>query len=660
MKKLFLYFIFLLLTLNANFLNNATSPYLLQHKDNPVNWYSWTDEALQKAQKENKLIFLSIGYSTCHWCHVMAYESFEDKEVAKVLNQNYVSIKIDREELPHIDEFYQKVYKTMNNKSGGWPLTLMMTPELEPFFSATYVPKYAGYGSRGLLEILEEFNTKDLQELKEEGKSVLESIQNIEKRIPSLKKYDINILTKSLNEFKTIYDKKYKGFAINPKFPEFAKIIMLLKIYNINQDKEVLQMALEPLRTMAKGGIYDQIEGGFYRYAVDERWLLPHFEKMLYTNSEALEAYTLAYEITKEPLFKKVISETMQEMDNRFKVDGVYKSASNADSKNFEGEKEEGFYFMVEYDYAFEYMKKNQMNVKDIEEVLKYLGIVSDGTFDGDLSNPEITHGIKPKALGRGMELLKEMRKLKEYPFIDNKINTAWNALHLKGLLIASRIDYRYQINGLNSLDTLVEKMYIDGVLYHQTIGNKKPSQKALLEDYAFLSSALFKAYQITLDKKYMKLFKTMIKDSIELFYKNGHWYNSNDGFDSYADIKDKGYASALGVHFNNLILYASMEGDIKLFKIIQDSMQYFVERIDIKPIASPNATLASLFFSIEPVFIKSTKNNLEKIDMKQINYPFVYKRVNETQEYLGCKLNSCFSYSKNLDRVVEAINKLQ
>jgi len=612
-KKSFLFFIIFLGTLMANHLKNETSPYLLQHKDNPVDWYPWGDEAFNKAKKENKLIFLSIGYSTCHWCHVMAYESFEDKEVAKVLNKDFVSIKVDREQFPNIDGFYQKVYRVMNNRGGGWPLTIIMTPQKEPFFSGTYIPKYGAYGSKGLLNILKEITTYDRSKLQAQGKHILEVVKNKENIPISHATFDNKILNTIVNQAKSSYDKQYKGFGTQPKFPQFTKLILLLKLYEINGNKEGLTMAIDSLKAMAKGGVFDQIEGAFYRYSVDQKWAIPHFEKMLYTNAEALEAYSLAYKITNKPLFKEVIDKTISQIDERFLEDGVYKSASNADSKNAQGKNEEGYYFVYDYRDSLDFLEKNGIKENQAKEALHYLGITEDGNFDGEYSNPEILGDNKPKNINQIIILLKQIRDTKKYPFIDNKINTAWNALYIKGKLMASTTDKKYLKNSLNSLDSLIALIYRDGELYHQTIKGKTPTQKGILEDYSFLIDTLFEAYQITLDKKYLTLYEKLVKKSIALFYQNGRWIEANDGFKTYADIEENGYASALGVQFSNLILYSAMEGDYKTFEIVKKSMQYYVEYINKYPSYFPNATLASIFFDIEPIFIKANKENLAK-----------------------------------------------
>jgi uncharacterized protein len=643
----------------ANQLYNETSPYLLQHKDNPVDWYPWGDEAFDKAKKENKLIFLSIGYSTCHWCHVMAHESFEDEEVAKVLNKDFISIKMDREQFPHIDGFYQKVFRVMNKRGGGWPLTIAMTADKEPFFSATYIPKYAGYGSRGLIEVLQEIASYDKGVLKEQGQQILSFVKQQEQFPLSNTNYDKKILHTIVEQFKSSYDSHYKGFGTQPKFPQFANIILLLRLYHINKDQDALNMAVDSLRAMAKGGIYDQIEGAFYRYSVDQKWTIPHFEKMLYTNAEALEAYTLAYKITKEPLFKEIIDKTIKQIDIRFKEHGVYKSASNADSKNDHEENEEGYYFVYDYMESLEYLESNGIDTQEAKLALHYLGIIKDGNFDAEKSNPEILDDTKPKYLEKVIALLKQIRDKREYPFIDNKINTAWNALYLKGKLIASTTDTNYLQETLHSLDSLISLMYEKGELYHQTIKRKNPTQKGILEDYSFMISTLFEAYQITLDEKYLAIYEQLVKKSIEIFYKDGRWKEADDGFETFADIEDAGYASALGVQFTNLILYACMEGDYKIYEMTKKSMQYYIEHINKYPSYFPNTTLASIYYMIKPVFIKSSKEKLEKFTPDDFNYPFVYKKGYTAKEYLACTINSCFSYSLDLQKIIEDTDNL-
>ena len=660
-----IYFIFVLflmtqaVTISANNLSNETSPYLLQHKDNPVDWYPWQEEVFKKAIKEHKLIFLSIGYSTCHWCHVMAHESFEDEEVAKVLNKDFISIKVDREQFPHIDNYYQSIYRIINQKGGGWPLTIIMTPDKKPFFAATYIPKVQGYGSQGLLKILDAITHIPYNELEQRGDNILSILENNTNKKDDIVSIDKKLEIKTLEQYKSYYDYKYKGFSQSPKFPQTSNIILLLKIYKSTLNKDALTMATDTLTAMAKGGFYDQIEGGFYRYCVDKRWEIPHFEKMLYTNGELLEAYTIAYHITKNKLYKKIIDETIGQIDKRFQINGVYQSASNADSKNFDGHNEEGFYFLFEYIETSKYLENNGIDEKTIKETLKYLGISEDGNIDGDFSNPIITSDIKPKGLKQVKKLLRKMREKKEYPFIDNKINMAWNCLYIKGKLKASIINKNYLKEATNSLDKLLKLLYIDDTLYHQTIIGIKPKQQALLEDYAFLSSTLFEAYQKTLDKKYFMLFKHFVKESITKFYKNKKWLESNDGFRTYANIKDSGYASALGVTINNLILYATVEADYKVYNIALENISQFSTVLNKFPSYYPSVTRAIIMTKYEPIFIKASKSKLDSFDTTDINYPFVYKYEYKSDDFLACKLSSCFTYGKDFLKIKKDIEAL-
>ena len=663
MKKTTIIFILLILNISiisaSNKLANETSPYLLQHKNNPVDWYPWGDEAFNKAKKENKLIFLSIGYSTCHWCHVMAEESFEDEKVAKLLNENFISIKVDREQYPHIDKYYQRVYNMMNNKAGGWPLTIMLTSDMKPFFAGTYVPKDSGYGSLGLINLINSTKTISHTKLSNMGENILTQIQKYENFIPPKTTIDIKIANKTIKEFKSYYDFKNKGFSKRPKFPHATSINLLLKLYNITKNKDAFTMAIEALDAMAKGGIYDQIEGGFYRYTVDEEYQTPHFEKMLYTNAELIQSYTLAYKLTKKPLYKKVIQETIFQIDKRFQKNKLYMSASNADSKNFNNENEEGFYFLYDYDETVEFLEKHNLDKVSIDKTLNYLGIVEDGNFDSDLSNPHITTTKKPKNIEKVKKLLITMRKKREYPFIDKKINTAWNSLYIKSKFQASSINKFYIKKAKESLDQLLKTMYIDGVLYHQTIDNHKPIQKALLEDYAFLTSCLFEAYQVTLDKKYFHLYEELVKKSISIFYKDKKWLDSDDGFKTYANISESAYINALSQNIINLLNYSVVKSDFKIYTIAKTTLSNLAYQINKNPSYNPTATLASIMLHIEPIFIKSTKENLKNLDINLVNYPFLYKFETDANEYLACKINSCFSYSKDFKTVKKDIENL-
>ncbi|HIQ26934.1 MAG TPA: thioredoxin domain-containing protein, partial [Sulfurovum sp.] len=326
----------------TNALIKENSPYLQQHANNPVYWYPWGKEALNKAKKENKLIFLSIGYSTCHWCHVMEEESFTDEEIAKLLNNDFVSIKVDREEYPQIDKQYQTLYMSVHEERGGWPLSVFMSPDKEVFFIGTYIPKEEGYGSKGLLHLLSSFVS-----IQKQNRLFARMINKHKKavRATTLKvRPHTKIMQRVVKEIENQFDKEHGGFAKRPKFPEASKLELLLDIFKLNGNKKAFEMAEFTLKKMAEGGIYDQIGGGFFRYTTDEAWQIPHFEKMLYTNAELISVYVKTYEMTEDKLYRKVVDETIAQMERNYMQEGVYLSASDADSDG-----EEGGYFIYEY-----------------------------------------------------------------------------------------------------------------------------------------------------------------------------------------------------------------------------------------------------------------------------------------------------------------------
>lgn len=320
-----------------NHLKDQTSPYLLQHADNPVDWYPWCEEAFERAKEEDKPIFLSIGYSTCHWCHVMAHESFEDEKIAELLNKYFIAIKVDKEERPDIDSIYMAVCQAFTG-SGGWPTTIFMTPEQKPFFAGTYFPKTSGYGRIGFTDLLLEIHSKWENEREELLKSADEIVFHMKRKSKSEQEADERILQKAVEMYKKSYDEAYGGFGDAPKFPSPHNLWFLMDDYEKTGEKEALQMAEKTLMQMYRGGLFDHIGGGFSRYSTDRYFLAQHFEKMLYDNALLILAYCRAYEITKNPLYRKIAERTaefiLREMTSE---DGGFYSAQDADSDGVEG-----------------------------------------------------------------------------------------------------------------------------------------------------------------------------------------------------------------------------------------------------------------------------------------------------------------------------------
>jgi hypothetical protein len=322
----------------ANRLAGEKSPYLLQHAHNPVDWYPWGNEAFEKARKEDKPIFLSIGYSTCHWCHVMAHESFEDEEVADILNKHYVSIKVDREERPDIDNIYMNVCQAMTGQ-GGWPLTIIMTPGKEPFFAGTYFPKKDRWGRAGLLDILEQIAglwQKDREHIYDISRRVTEAVKKIgETRPGELTKH---VLDEAFEQFSARFDDEFGGFGSAPKFPAPHNLIFLLHYWKDSGEKRALEMVEKTLDCMARGGIYDHIGFGFHRYSTDRRWLVPHFEKMLYDNALIAMVFLEGYQATGNKKYKEVAEEVFSYIERDMtSPEGGFYSAEDADSEGLEG-----------------------------------------------------------------------------------------------------------------------------------------------------------------------------------------------------------------------------------------------------------------------------------------------------------------------------------
>lgn len=367
--------------MHTNELIYEDSPYLLQHAHNPVNWLAWKDASLQKAHDENKLIFLSIGYSTCHWCHVMERETFEDDISAKLLNDAYISIKVDREEMPDVDKYYQDVHYLLTQRSGGWPLSIIMTPNQQVIFAGTYLPPHSAQGRMGFRELISFIKGKfddAYHEVQKSAQSIEAAIKHYEKSFEKKEPIEPSVVIEQfVTNIKASYDNVSKGIGSAPKFPHASSWNALLDIYMKTKNLEALYMSEDALLAMARGGICDQIEGGFYRYSVDESWVIPHFEKMLYTNAELIEVYAKLFKLTQKSFFQEVVHNTIKAMDERFLKEGLYLSASDADSEH-----EEGKYFVFHYDEAKEALQKGGLSEDEVEAILAYFGITRFGNFE--------------------------------------------------------------------------------------------------------------------------------------------------------------------------------------------------------------------------------------------------------------------------------------
>lgn len=658
-----LFLILILTSSNAkekftNSLINEDSPYLQQHSHNPVNWHAWNKKAFKKAKDENKLIFLSIGYSTCHWCHVMEEESFENEEVAEILNKNYISIKVDREEMPHVDKYYQNIHNLVNRRAGGWPLNLILTPERKAFFAATYIPVEEKYGRVGLKELLlnvQGIFKEDKSRLYEISKQIENVISQYDNSTYEKKDLNISLVNQFVKEVDESYDYNNFGIGERPKFPHSSTIVTLLDIYTIFKNEKALLLATKMLKAMAKGGIYDQIEGGFYRYSVDEKWMIPHFEKMLYTNAELLSAYSKAYTITGDLFYKNIIDGIASFTKERFEKDNLLFSASDADSL-IHGKKEEGAYFVFDYAEVLNYLNKKNYSKEEIEKILKYFHITFEGNFENGLTNPYLTTNDIPSNLKKVKADLKYLRSLKSYPFTDYKILTSWNAMYISSLFDAGITDIKYSQNAIKLLDSLIDKLYVNNTLYHQRLINKKPKVKALFEDYSFLVESLLKAYDYSLEKKYLIFATKLNKEAIENFYKNKQWFMSNDEFKTSAEVYDSSYKSSLSVMIDNILKIALLNDDLKLQNLAKESIESSSLVLASRPSGSAWLLRTYIAFNKEYISLKAPKNMLKNKDYT--NYPFLLKKVNSENKYLACKTGVCFAYNSDFKEIMKEIEK--
>jgi len=641
----------------SNALRDEESPYLQQHAHNPINWYPWGKEALEKAKKENKHIFLSIGYSTCHWCYVMERESFTDVEVAKLLNDDFISIKIDKEEYPQIDKKYQKRYLSVHGKRGGWPLSVFLTSKQEVLHLGTYIPKAYAYEKKGLMHLLPSLVSLDKDALD----SLIQKNEQKNETQTFTQPLKNSVVLDYMKKTKQEYDARNGGFDTRPKFPEASKLSLLLDIYKLNGDKHAFTMAEHTLRKMAQAGIYDQIGGGFFRYTVDESWQNPHFEKMLYTNAELLTVYVKVFELTKDSFYKKIVDETIAQIEQNYmqkneQGKGFYLSASDADSDG-----EEGGYFIYEYTEIKEDLKKKGWAPQEIEDTLEYLGIEEEGNVDGDLSLAHITSEKIPKRAGELKEHLKSVSDARTFPFVDKKINTAWASMMITALYHAARIDKKYLVLAERRLHALLGLMRQKNVLYHQTLFGSKPKQEALLEDYAFLIRALHEAYIRTYNPTYLSLSIILSEEALEKFYKNKRWYLSNDLVEVVADFDDRHYTSPLSQMLDNLLSLSSLTDELKYQELVQESMINMGAVLKTDPTAASKLVHTYLRLERGDVIIHAKKEKLllAQQALDKIRYPFTLSKTQESDEYLACKSTMCFANDTNITKLITKINKV-
>ena len=513
-----------------NKLKNEKSLYLLQHASNPVNWYPWSQEAFDIAKKDDKPIILSIGYSACHWCHVMAHESFEDTQTAELMNQYFISIKVDKEERPDLDKVYQMSQTIITGKTGGWPLTVFMSPNKFPFFAGTYFPSEEKYGLpsfKNILERVSKFYKTQKTDIENQNTTILEIFNNLGKKNISKGVVSQDLIDKTKADLFNSIDKVHGGFGSAPKFPHSYSLTFLLNNINLN-DKTILEHISHTLERMCFGGIYDQLEGGFFRYSVDELWMVPHFEKMLYDNGPLVEVLCNAYRQTANPLFLKKIQQTSNWLINKMQdSNGGFYSTIDADSENVEGK-----YYVWEKKELESILSKEEFGIIENSYFVNNKPNF-DGKYHFHTTKNSKDYFLKNKIkIDKINEKLLTIRSKRIEPNIDKKILVSWNALAIIGLINAYKLtDDTKFFNSLKKCFTFIRKnLWKNEKLF--SCFNKEPCFSGYLDDYAFLLKAVIELLKVEWNSEDF-YFAKKLADTIIINFQNnesgGFYFTSND-----------------------------------------------------------------------------------------------------------------------------------
>ena len=605
-----------------NRLGGEKSPYLLQHKDNPVNWYPWGEEAFKAAKKEDKPIFLSIGYSTCHWCHVMEHESFEDSTVAELMNNNFINVKVDREERPDIDNIYMTVCQMMTG-SGGWPLTIVMTPDKRPFFAGTYFPKESRFQRIGMLDLVPRLGKM----WSEERDKILESANEVVSHLQSsfspsgTEQLTEEIFNSAFSQFLQRFDNENGGFETSTKFPSAHNLSFLLRYYKRSSDPTALMMVEKTLLSMRNGGIYDQICFGFHRYSTDKEWLLPHFEKMLYDQAMNAIAYLEAFQVTKKEIYantaREVFSYVLRDMTS---FEGGFYSAEDADSDG-----EEGKFYVWRIEEVNEILGDEDGKLfADIYNFNEKGNFIEEGTgqFTGN-NIPHLLNSIEEIAQSRDLELnqlTKKLNKLRKqlfkerkkriHPLKDDKILTDWNGLMIAALAKGAQIldDTTYANSAKKAADFVIEKLKAKNGRLLKRYRNGEASLPAHLEDYAFFSWGLLELYEATFDVGYLSEAIKLTDLMIDLFWDSvngGFYFTAYDGEKQIVrtkDLYDGAIPSGNSVAAMVLLRLGRIAGNSKYEEMAFTIGKIFSEKISQAP-TGYTQLLSAIDFGIGPSY---------------------------------------------------------
>ncbi len=606
----------------TNRLIHEKSPYLLQHAHNPVDWHPWGKEAFERARKDNKPVFLSIGYATCHWCHVMEKESFENPEVARLMNEAFISVKVDREERPDIDSVYMKVCQLLTG-SGGWPLTIIMTPDKKPFFASTYIPRENRFGRLGMLELIPR-----IQELWENSPADLEA--SSEKIIAALKESSRDIqgevlgketLSAAFHQLEQQYDTEHGGFGLSPKFPAPHNLLFLLRYWKRTGNSKALQMVEKTLQSMRSRGLFDHIGFGFHRYSTDAQWLVPHFEKMLYDQALLAMAYTEAFQVTQNDEYKNTAKEiftyVLRDMTS---PEGAFYSAEDADSEG-----EEGKFYLWTSDELQKILEKT-----DADLALRVFNVKKEGNFaeeaSGEKTGANILHltqsltevaselNLGPKVLSKKLESVRmslfKTREKRIRPLKDDKILSDWNGLMIAALAKGAQAfdEPAYETAARKAADFMLKKMRSsDGRLLHR-YREGQSSITAFLDDYAFLIWGLLELYEANFNARFLKGALELNDLLLKHFWddkEGGFHFTPNDGEQlllRHKEVYDGAIPSGNSVEMLNLLRLGRLTSNPALEEKATQTGRIFSKHIEYSPSAFTQM-MAAVDFGVGPSY---------------------------------------------------------
>lgn len=634
----------------SNQLKKTVSPYLLQHAENPVNWYPWCEEAFDKAKSEDKPIFLSIGYSTCHWCHVMAHESFESEKTAEILNQYFISIKVDREERPDIDSVYMSVCQAFTGSS-GWPMSIFMTWDKKPFFAGTYFPQNSQYGMPGfsdLLKIIADQWGNYREKLLQSAEQIIEHLKNTKSNSNTNNE---NLLNQAMQIFSSSFDTVNGGFGSSPKFPTPHNLLILMLYAKQNQDFDALKMAEKTLLQMRKGGIFDHIGYGFSRYSTDKYFLVPHFEKMLYDNALLIVAYSAAYSLTNDEVYLDTAQKTASYIFREMTSDeGGFYSAQDADSEGVEGK-----FYTLSLKEIFDVLGEERG-----KQFAEAFDITAKGNFDG-LNIPNMLKSNKLDAnFNNERKKLYEYRKNRTKLHLDDKILLSWNAMMIAALSMLYRVSHNKKyLNAAINAEKFIEKNLCDGIQLYTSWRNGIRSDTAFLDDYAYYAAALIELYNSTLNSCYLKKAEQFCDEAIRLFYdkKHGGFYlvksDNTELFMNPKEVYDGAIPSGNSIMAYNLVRLHHITENEKYLEFIKKQFEFLSSQASDYPAGYCMFLIAKILYENPPEHITIVLKKASDIEKVKINIPFLanifvtkeyekYPLLNDETTYYICKDHVC------------------